>query len=96
MKQKSIQVHFRMTEKEHQQFLRNVKKCGLSQSGYFRHLVKGYEPKALPPLEYGEIIKLLSDSYNLLLQRNDPKAADQILNLVRLLTEAISPMKGGK
>ena len=93
MKQKSIQVHFRMTEKEHQHFLRNAEKCGLSQSGYFRHLVKGYEPKILPPLEYGEIIKLLSDSYNLFLERNDPEAAQQILNIVRQLTEAVSPVR---
>ena len=93
MKQKSIQVHFRMTEKEHQQFLNKAEKCGLSQSGYFRHLVKGYEPKALPPLEYGEIIKLLSDSYNLFLERNDPEAAQQILNTVKQLSDVISPVR---
>jgi hypothetical protein len=91
MKQK--QVHFRVTEKEHQRFMRNVGKCGLSQSEYFRQLNKGYEPKALPPIEYGEIIRVLSDSYNTFQERNEPKAAEQILNLVKELTDLISPTR---
>jgi hypothetical protein len=93
MKQNNIQVHFRITEKEHQRFLRNAQKCGLSQSEYFRQLIKGYEPKALPPIEYGETIKLLSDSYNLFLERNNTEASDQILSLVKQLTDLLSPVR---
>jgi len=94
MKQRNEQVHFRITDKEKQQLISNAQKSGLSQSEYFRQLIKGYEPKVLPPIEYGEMIRLLSCSYNLFLERSDPIAAEQILNLVRQLTKSISPTKG--
>ena len=95
MKQKTVQVHFRITEKEKFKFQRNAEKCGLSQSEYFRQLIKGYEPNTSSSIEYGIMIGLLSESYNLFLERNDPDAAKQILNLVRQLTLSTSSRKRG-
>lgn len=95
MKEKTVQIHFRVTEKERIAFRRNAQKCGMSLSSYLRALANGHEPKALPPIQYGELVKILSDSYNLFRYRKMDKAADDILYLVKKLTETISPDKAG-
>lgn len=95
MKEKTIQIHFRATEKERIAFRRNAQKCGMSLSAYLRALANKYEPKSLPPIKYGEMIKVLSDSYNFFRYRKMDKAADDILYLVKKLTETISPDKAG-
>ena len=95
MKEKTIQIHFRATEKERLVFQRNAEKCGMSLSAYLRALAVGHEPKSLPPVKYGELVKTLSDSYNLFRYRKMDKAADDILYLVKRLTEMIAPGKGG-
>jgi len=95
MKEKTIQIHFRATEKERLIFQRNADKCGMSLSAYLRALTNGHEPKALPPIQYGELVKVLSDSYNLFRYRKKEDAAERILYLVKRLTEAITPEKGG-
>ena len=56
MQEKTVQIHFRATEKERLQFQTNAKKCGLSLSKYLRKLADGYEPKALPPIKYPELV----------------------------------------
>lgn len=95
MKEKMVQIHFRVTEKEQLAFQLNAQKCGMSLSAYLRTLASGHEPKALPPIQYGELVKVLSDSYNLFYYRKNEEAAQRILYLVRRLTETISPDKGG-
>ncbi len=91
MKEKTVQIHFRATEKERMNFQRNAQKCGMSLSAYLRALANKHEPKSLPPIQYGELIKVLSDSYNLFRHCKMDKAADDILYLVKKLTETISP-----
>lgn len=95
MKEKTVQIHFRATEKERRAFRHNAQKCGMSLSAYLRTLAIGHEPKALPPIQYSELVKVLSDSYNLFRVRKMDDAAERILCLVKRLTEAISPEKGG-
>ena len=95
MKEKTIQIHFRATEKERLIFQRNAEKCGMSLSAYMRMLARGHEPKALPPIQYGELVTVLSDSYNLFRYRKRDDAAEKILYLVQRLTEAIAPEEAG-
>lgn len=52
MRKRNIQVIFRLNIKEQQFLDEQVKKSGLSQEGYLRTLIKGYIPRALPPIEY--------------------------------------------
>ena len=91
MSKRKTHIDIRVTEEEKALYIKKAKICGLSLSAYFRMLAKGHKPKSLPPLEYGEMVKVLSDSYNLFRQHNDAKAAEQILHLVKLMTDAISP-----
>ena len=95
MKEKTVQIHFRVTEKERLTFQRKAQNCGMSLSAYLRTLASGHEPKALPPIQYGELVKVLSDSYNLFYYRKNEEAAQRILYLVQQLTETISPKKAG-
>ena len=95
MKEKTVQIHFRATEKERRAFQRNAAKCGMSLSAYLRALAIGHEPKVLPPIQYGELVKVLSDSYNLFRYRKNDDAAERILYLVKRLTETIAPEKAG-
>jgi hypothetical protein len=95
MKEKTVQIHFRATEKERRTFQHNAQKCGMSLSAYLRALAVGHEPKALPPIQYGELVKVLSDSYNLFRYRKKDDAAERILYLVKRLTATISPDKAG-
>ncbi len=95
MKEKKVQIHFRVTEKERLTFQRKAQNCGMSLSAYLRTLASGHEPKALPPIQYGELVKVLSDSYNLFYYRKNEEAAQRILYLVQQLTETISPKKAG-
>ena len=95
MKEKTIQIHFRATEKERLIFQRNAAKCGMSLSSYLRALANKHEPKSLPPIQYGELVKVLSNSYNLFRYRKMDKGADDILYLVKRLTEMTAPGKGG-
>jgi hypothetical protein len=95
MQEKTVQIHFRATEKERLQFQANAQKCGLSLSAYLRKLAIGHKPQALPPIQYGKLVDVLSDSYNLFRWRNNVEAADRILYLVTRLTEIITPKKRG-
>ena len=84
-------INVRTTTEEKVRFERNARKCGMSLSAYLRALANGHEPKALPPIQYGELVKVLSDSYNLFHWRKRDDAADRIMYLVKRLTEEISP-----
>ncbi len=95
MRKRETHINIRITPEEKSRFEKNAKTCGMSLSAYLRTLANGHEPKALPPIQYGELIKLLSDSYNLFRDRKSDKAADDIFYLVKRLTEAVAPDKFG-
>ena len=59
MRKRNIQVIFRLKTKEQQFLDEQVKKSGLSQEGYLRTLIKGYIPRALPPIEYHDMMREL-------------------------------------
>lgn len=59
MRKRNIQIIVRLNIDEQQHLSKTVKKTGLSQEVFIRALIKGYEPKALPPLDYHSMIREL-------------------------------------
>jgi len=90
MQERTVQIHFRATEKERIRFQANAQKCGLSLSEYLRKLAGRYEPKALPPLEYQKIYDLLLDVHADWRSGGDPRLANDLLTIVREMMMAIS------
>lgn len=59
MRKRNIQVITRLDKAEHQHLKKLVKKSGLSQEAYLRHLINGVVPMETPPLDYFEMMKKL-------------------------------------
>ena len=95
MKNRITHIDIRITPEEKAKIKNKANTCGLSVSEYLRQLAFNYEPKPLPPIQFGELVKVLSDSYDLYLNRKDIDSANEIKHLVKLLIKAISPEKGG-
>lgn len=57
MKKRNIQVITRLNEKEKQHLTFLVKRSGLSQEAYIRHLINGVIPKDSPPVDYFAMMK---------------------------------------
>ena len=66
MKERKVQLKFRITEKEKIRIENKAKKCGLSVSEYLRKRALGYSPKALLPESFYAIPRVF------------PHIADQI------------------
>ena len=93
MRIRETHINVRTTPKEKSQFERNAKKCGLTLSAYLRMLASGYNPKAVPPLEYRKIYDLLIDVYVDWRDSGDKVTADYLLSVVKEMQRAISPEK---
>ena len=52
MRKRNCRVQVRLTESEHRKFLDRVKRSGLTQEAYLRHLVNGVIPQDAPPPEF--------------------------------------------
>jgi len=52
MRKRNIQVITRLNKNEHQHLKKLVKKSGLSQEAYIRHLINGVVPRDTPPPDY--------------------------------------------
>lgn len=59
MLRRNIKITFRLNEDEHLSLTKQIKKTGLSQEAFIRALIKGYEPRELPPLDYHAMIREL-------------------------------------
>lgn len=59
MRKRSIQVITRLNKKEQQYLKTLVKKSGLSQEAYIRHLINGVVPVESPPADYYAMMKEL-------------------------------------
>lgn len=107
MRNRKVHVQLWLNEKEAAMLRKNVKAAGISQSAYFRHLIKGFVPKEHPPLDYFSFMRSLYSLANNLnqiaqkahvlgvidAQRYD-KYARMSEDAVRTITEAmISPRK---
>lgn len=59
MRKRNIQVIVRLDKDEHQRLRKLVKKSGLSQEVYIRHLIGGVTPNDAPPPDYFSMMKEL-------------------------------------
>ena len=59
MSNRNIKYTFRLNESESKNFKNRVKKSGLSQEAYFRHLINGLIPTEKPPPDFFAMMKEL-------------------------------------
>jgi hypothetical protein len=59
MRNRNIQIIFRVNKAEHQHLFNLIKKSGLTQEAYLRHLINGLVPNDAPPPDYFAMMKQL-------------------------------------
>lgn len=59
MLNRNIKITFRLCKSECEQLKKCVKKSGMSQESYLRHLISGYVPAELPPPDYHSMVDKL-------------------------------------
>ena len=91
MRTRKTNINVRTTLEEKSLFERKAKKCGLSLSAYLRMLAIGYEPKAVPPLEYRKIYDILLDVYVDFRNAHDEVASNYLLSLIKEMQVALTP-----
>lgn len=102
MRKRNCRVQVRLDSKEYQTFMKQVKKAGLSQEVYLRHLINGVVPQDAPPLEYFDFMRELhrvGNNLNQIAQKahvlnviDAPRydtAARQLDTLIREITKAV-------
>ena len=82
MKERKVQLKFRVTEKEKVRIQNKVKKCGLSVSEYVRKRALGYAPKALLPENFYEFTEKLGDLYEALGRMHSTELQKAVLDLI--------------
>ena len=93
MRARETHINVRTTQKEKAHFERNARQCGLSLSEYLRKLASGYEPKALPPLDYGKLMRLITNLYIDFNETGQDQYAKLLINVLLEMQEAIAPGK---
>ena len=68
-----------LNRKEADALAHDAKKCGLTQSAYQRHLITGFVPKELPPLDYHAMMRQL---YGLTNNLNQIAQEAHVLNVI--------------
>ena len=79
MRKRNIQIIVRLDKDEQQRLRKFVKKSGLSQEVYIRHLIDGVVPNDMPPPDYFSMMKELHGIGNNL---NQIAQKAHILNVV--------------
>ena len=82
MKERNLQLKFRVTEKEKIRIQNKAKKCGLSVSEYLRKRALGYYPKALLPETFYEFTEKLGVLYEALGTLNSTELQVEVLKLI--------------
>ena len=59
MRKRNCRVQVRLDNKEYQGFMKAVRKSGLSQEVYLRHLINGVVPQDAPPPAYYDFMREL-------------------------------------
>ena len=59
MRKRNIQIITRLNKDEHQNLQKRVKKSGMSQEAYVRHLINGLVPTDAPPPDYYSMMRQL-------------------------------------
>lgn len=60
MKNRTVDLHIRLTEKEASELKRKAKMCRITQSALVRILLNGYEPRQAPDERFYEAMRCLS------------------------------------
>jgi hypothetical protein len=68
MRKRNIQIIIRLDSNEHEKLMRWIKKSGMSQSAYLRHLINGLVPTDMPPPDYHTMMRELRQIGNSLSQ----------------------------
>lgn len=87
MRERTVHVNLRVTEREKNVIIRNARKCGLSVSEFLRKLALGFIPKAMPPLEYQQLNDTLMLMYAALKENSTQENAEVIVRFVRGLED---------
>lgn len=87
MRERTVHINIRVTEKEKDIIVRNARKCGLSVSEFLRRLALGYIPKAMPPFEYQQINQMMMSLYVAFKENSTQENADVIVSFVRRLED---------
>lgn len=82
MKERKVQLKFRVTEKEKLRIENKAKKCGLSVSEYLRKRALGYSPKTILPETFYEFSERLGNLYDALEKMNSTELQEQVLHLI--------------
>ena len=82
MKERKVQLKFRITEKEKIRIENKAKKCGLSVSEYLRKRALGYSPKALLPESFYEFTEKIGILYEVLGTLNSTELQAEVLKLL--------------
>ena len=93
MRKRETHINVRTTLQEKTRFQSSARRCGLSLSEYLRKLACGYEPRAAPPIEYHELIRLLTDMYNDFRDTGDSEYTKYIASVLMELQSAIATVK---
>ena len=59
MLNRNIKITFRLNRAENDRFKKQVKKSGLSQEAYIRHIINGLIPTDVPPPDYYSMMRTL-------------------------------------
>ena len=82
LKERKVQLKFRITEKEKIRIENKAKKCGLSVSEYLRKRALGYSPKALLPESFYEFTEKIGVLYEALGTLNSTELQKAVLKLI--------------
>lgn len=82
LKERKVQLKFRVTEKEKVRIQNKAKKCGLSVSEYVRKRALGYAPKALLPENFYEFTEKLGALYEALGRMHSTELQKAVLDLI--------------
>ena len=92
MLKRNIKITFRLNKSENENLKKRIKKSGMSQEAYIRHLITGYIPADLPPPDYHVMMnELRSIGINL----NQIAQKAHVLNVIdtRRYDEAFTMLK---
>ena len=87
MRERTVHINLRVTDKEKAIINRNARKCGLSVSEFLRKLALGYIPKAMPSFEYQQLNQTLMALYSAFKENGSQESVDVIVSVVRNLED---------
>ena len=81
MLNRNIKITFRLNRTEKEQFKKKVKKSGLSQEAYIRHLLDGLVPTDTPPPVY---YSMMREPHSIGVNLNQIAQKAHVLNVIDL------------